>query len=148
MLGSFLHPVVCRSSRVFLCKKRCSVRFYTRLFVGVLVSFCVCFRIVVSNTSCVVFFVFVLFVFDLFVFVLCLVCPMLPVFLDCLFLIACSVFSDVYETFNQWWITIPSISTKRTITSHLNSLNRKQYHVIWHWKSRSWLGTSTNMWRG
>jgi hypothetical protein len=67
----------------------------------------------------------VFFVFVLFVFVLCLVCPMLPVFLDCPFLIACSVFSDVYETFNQWWITIPTISTKRTITSHLNSLNRK-----------------------
>jgi hypothetical protein len=25
--------------------------------------------------------------------------------------------------YKQWWSTIPSISTKRTITSHLNSLN-------------------------
>jgi len=31
------------------------------------------------------------------VFVLCLVCPMLPVFLDCPFLIALSVFSNVYK---------------------------------------------------
>jgi hypothetical protein len=38
---------------------------------------------------CVVFFV-------LFVFVLCLVYPMLPVSLDCPFLIAPSVFSNVY----------------------------------------------------
>ena len=33
----------------------------------------------------------------LFVFVLCLVCPVLPVFLDCQFLIAPSVFSNVYS---------------------------------------------------
>jgi len=32
----------------------------------------------------------------LFVFVLCLWCPMLPVYLDCSFLITLSVFSDVY----------------------------------------------------
>jgi hypothetical protein len=32
----------------------------------------------------------------LFIFVLCLVCPMLPVSLDCPFLIATSVFSNVY----------------------------------------------------
>ena len=35
-------------------------------------------------------------VFVLFVFVLCIVCPMLPVSLDCPFLIAPSVFSNVY----------------------------------------------------
>jgi hypothetical protein len=35
-------------------------------------------------------------VFVLFVFVLCLVCPMLPVSLDCPFLIAPSIFSNVY----------------------------------------------------
>ena len=35
-------------------------------------------------------------VFVLFVFVLCLVCPMLPVSVDCPFLIAPSVFSNVY----------------------------------------------------
>jgi len=33
----------------------------------------------------------------LFVFVLCLVCPMLPVSLDCQFLIALSLFSNVYQ---------------------------------------------------
>jgi len=42
---------------------------------------------VVSNTYCVVF---------LFVFILDLVCPMLPVSLDCPLLIATSVFSNVY----------------------------------------------------
>jgi hypothetical protein len=35
------------------------------------------------------------YVFVLFVFVLCLVYPMLPVSLDCLFLIAPSVFSNI-----------------------------------------------------
>ena len=35
----------------------------------------------------------------LFVFVLCLVCPMLPESLDCPFLIASSVFSNVYFHF-------------------------------------------------
>ena len=34
--------------------------------------------------------------FFVFVFVLCLVCPMFPVFLDCPFLIVPSVFSNVY----------------------------------------------------
>jgi hypothetical protein len=48
----------------------------------------VCLRIVVSNTYCVVFYL----VFC------CLVHPMLPVFLDCPFLIAPSVFSNVYFT--------------------------------------------------
>jgi len=44
---------------------------------------CVCLRIVVSNTYCVVFF-------------LRLVYPMLPVSLDCPFFIAPSVFSNIY----------------------------------------------------
>ena len=62
--------------------KRCSVRLYLQLFVGGFMSYlqkhvliCVCLRIVVSNTYCVVF---------LFVFI-CLVHPMLPVSLDCPF---------------------------------------------------------------
>jgi hypothetical protein len=50
---------------------------------------CKSLSIVVSNTYCVVFFV-------LFVFVLCLEEPMLPVSLDCSFLIVPSVFSNVY----------------------------------------------------
>jgi hypothetical protein len=35
--------------------------------------------------------------------------------------------------FKQWWLTIPTISTKWTITSHLNSLNTKKtmaYDVV------------------
>jgi hypothetical protein len=30
-----------------------------------------------------------------------------------------------YEKFKQWWSSIPPISTKRTITSHLNSVPKK-----------------------
>ena len=52
-------------------------------------SFCICLRKVMSNTYCVVFFV-------LFVTGLCLVYPMLPVSLDCSFLVAPSVFSNIY----------------------------------------------------
>jgi hypothetical protein len=61
-------PVVCR---------RAHVLFYV---------VCVCLRIVVSNAYCVVCF---------FVFFPRLVYPMLPVSLDCPFLISPSVFSDV-----------------------------------------------------
>ena len=50
---------------------------------------CVYLRIVVANTYCVVF------LFCLY-FVLCLVYAMLPVSLDCPFLITPSVFSDIY----------------------------------------------------
>ena len=49
----------------------------------------ICDCIVMSNTYCVMFFVW-------FVFVLCLVCPMLPISLDCPFLIAPLVFFNVY----------------------------------------------------
>ena len=40
----------------------------------------------------------------------------------------------------QWWSTIPPISTKRTITSDLKSLNiiKTTKYTIWHWKSRSY----------
>jgi len=41
----------------------------------------------------------------------------------------------------QCWSTIPLVSTKLTITSYLNSLNTEKDYDIWHWKSRSWLGT-------
>jgi hypothetical protein len=47
------------------------------------------------------------------------------------------------RTFKQWWSTIPPISSKRKITFHLNSVNIKEGHDIWHWKSRPWLGTGT-----
>ena len=63
--------------------KRCSVRLYTQLFVHSGVQHIMC---------CVVLFVF----FVWFVFVLCLVFPMLSVSLVCAFLIAPSVFSNVY----------------------------------------------------
>ena len=37
------------------------------------------------------------------------------------------------------------LSTKWTITCHLNSLNiNKEGQQTWHWKSRSWLGTELN----
>jgi len=82
-----------------LACKRCSVRLYLQLFVGVLLTLfyiiCVCLRIVVSNTYCVYDFV-------LLVFVLCLVYTMLLVSLDCLFLIAPSVLSNVYFSFTNY----------------------------------------------
>ena len=40
--------------------------------------------------------------------------------------------------FKQWWSTIPSTSTKQTITSHLNPLSTKKTHNIWRWKSMFW----------
>ena len=40
--------------------------------------------------------------------------------------------------FKQWWSTIPSTSTKQTITSHLNLLSTKKDHNIWRWKSMFW----------
>ena len=67
----YLPPVVCMRAHVLFT-----------LFV------CVFFGIVVSNTYCVVF-------FALFVFVLCLVYPALPVSLNCPFLFASLVFSNV-----------------------------------------------------
>jgi len=42
--------------------------------------------------------------------------------------------------FNQWWSTIPQISTKRTITSHWTQKKRDN-NDTWRWKSVSWLGT-------
>jgi len=34
------------------------------------------------------------------------------------------------KTVKQWWATIPSISTKQTITSHLNSLFNDNYSIF------------------
>ena len=73
--------------------KRCEVCLYLQLFVGVLFNLVV-FVCVVSITYCIVFVVW-------FVFVLCLVFPVLPVSLDCLFLVAPSVFSIVYLHINH-----------------------------------------------
>ena len=52
------------------------------------------------------------------------------------------------EILKQWWLTIPPISTKQTITSHLETLNTRTIMMAWEWKSRSWLGTGTKMWQG
>jgi len=64
---------------------RYSVRLYLRLLINVV---CVCLRIVVSNTYCVVLY-----------FILCTL--LLPVSLDCPFSIAPSVFSNVYFDRNR-----------------------------------------------
>jgi len=58
-------------------------------FMSFLRYVCVCLRIVVSNTYCVVFFC---------LFVFCFVYPILPVSLDYPLFIAPVVFSDVYLT--------------------------------------------------
>jgi hypothetical protein len=39
--------------------------------------------------------------------------------------------------FKQWWSTIAPISTKWTITSHFNSLNIKEHHIL----SLKWMTT-------
>ena len=42
--------------------------------------------------------------------------------------------------FKQWWSLIQPLSTKRTITSHLNWTHwTKIKTTTWCWKSRSWL---------
>ena len=53
--------------------------------------------------------------------------------------------TDYEMKFKHWWDKIPSISTKRTIISHLNSLNATKYHEVCRGKSRSWPVKSTNM---
>ena len=59
---------------------------------GLIYLICVCVRIVLSNTYCVVF--------------LRLVHPMLTVSLDCTFVIAPSVLSDIYERQNVLYICV------------------------------------------
>ena len=34
--------------------------------------------------------------------------------------------TNINKTFKQWWSTIPPVSTKQTITSHINSLSTKK----------------------
>ena len=58
--------------------------------------FVVGFELLIVLVICVVVYFYILFVF-----VLCFMCPMLPVFLDCPFLIAPSVFSNIYLNFLQ-----------------------------------------------
>ena len=71
----------------------CSVRLYLQLLVRWLMTY---LRYLCLFAYCVVF-------SALFVFVLCLVYPMLPVSLGCLFLIAPSVFSNVYLQRYVWF---------------------------------------------
>jgi hypothetical protein len=83
--------------------KRCSVRLCLRLFVGELMCYCVlcvCLRILMSSILLLlIFLVFYVLFFVLFVFVLCRMCLLLPISLDCPFLISISGFSNVYLTY-------------------------------------------------
>ena len=65
----------------------------------------------------------------LFVFVLCLVCPMLPVSLDCPFLIASSVFSNVY--FHFIMLLIYSMIVEITVVIEWLFLNQCSNLVQW-----------------
>ena len=49
--------------------------------------------------------------------------------------------------FKQWWLTIPAISTKRTITSHLNSWNIKKTTRYEVGNSYPGFVTGTIMWQ-
>jgi hypothetical protein len=66
----------------------------------------------------------------------------IPSYLDIMCLIY--TLTDMKKTFKQWLSTIPSVSTKRTLTTHLNTLNiirprhiNLEIHV---------LGTGRKMW--
>ena len=62
--------------------------------------------------------------------------------------ISFSVLRIMKRKFKQWWSTIQPISTKRTTTSHRNSLNTKKDQDICRRKCRPWRLTSANMWQG
>ena len=105
MFGSSLISVICR---------RVQVLFTLFVFVCVL-TVCVAYRCLVEGGSgfpfegvwvhlwyLLNFLIFCVVFFGLFVFALCLVSSMLPVSLDCSFLIAISVFSNVYFNSAHW----------------------------------------------
>ena len=48
----------------------------------------------------------------------------------------------------HWWSSIPTISTKQSYQQNNHLSSTQKYHSMRHWKSRSWLGTGTQMWRG
>ena len=86
-----------------MLSSQCMYYHYLQLFVERFISYCVvfvfvCLSVVFSTILLLIFLVvyFVFCVFILFVFVLCLVYPMLPFYLDCLFLIVPSIFSNSY----------------------------------------------------
>ena len=99
-------PIMCLYilSLVYLIK-RCSVRLYHQVFVGGLVSHFIftLFGFVCAQwcpTDIGLFLV-------LFIFVLCLVCPLLPVSLDCPFLITPSVYlTFIYERIKRFCMFI------------------------------------------
>ena len=99
--------------------KRYSVRLFLQLFVGGLMScmylryLCLFVHSAVQHILCCVF--------GLFVVVLCLVYPMLPVSLDCPFVITPSVFSNIYFilTSNKSLYYRQSLLTKEFCFCHL-----------------------------
>ena len=48
------------------------------------------------------------------------------------------ILKTMKRNFKQWWTTIPPISTKRTITSHLKSVNIKKDHEICRPFNKGW----------
>ena len=126
LLCVFTFLVPCCDVRYDFHIKRCSIRLCLQLFVGELMSYCVlcvCLRILMSYcVLCVclcilmsycglcvclhilmstillllIFLVFYVLFFVLFVFVLCRMCLLLPISLDCPFLMSIAGFSNVY----------------------------------------------------
>jgi hypothetical protein len=75
----------------------------------------------------------------LFVLVLCLVYPILPVSLDCLFLITPSVFSNIY---------LPVFVYLKPTINIVESGNIDTPNTQIHYNSLSWPGTGTSIKRG
>jgi hypothetical protein len=96
MFGSSLSPVVCSRVHVLfmLFVFACALWCPTHIMLCVLLCF---------SSSSVHTWLFLRFSLTFIYFVLYLVCPMLPVSLDCLFLIAPSIFSHVYLKNNYGW---------------------------------------------
>ena len=94
-----------------------------------LFTFLLCFLLCLSvlhhvyNVTCVSGIV-------LFVFVLCLVCPLLPLSLDCPFLIAFSVFSDISESIH---ICSFFIETTKTHQIPIDGNDGPQSQLKEHW---------------
>ena len=91
--GSIILQFDLNGNRVYLQNWQVSYKRHPLVFVGVyrLFSFLCCVEL-----CC--------FLYILFAFVMFLVCPMLPVSLDCSFCIALSVFSNVYSIRNNFYI--------------------------------------------
>jgi hypothetical protein len=116
----------------------CSPESVLLTWVGVahLFVFCVCFFIffifVFVFILCLVYpvFVFILcLVYPVFVFILCLVYPMLPVSIDCLFLIALSVFSNVYFYWLSTKVSIRKVIGHQMVDSW-QLIVKKNFHNL------------------